>query len=140
MAGCQTAKPVVARGPLIVSPTACADFTATIYFERRSAHLNREADALLDEAVRRAHDCTLSGITIIGLADAPGTAAANLELSKARTNAVTRAMLRRRFMGFEFRSSPDGGAGVTRTSQASPLRRRVDVVFHLAPAARGAAQ
>ncbi len=133
LAACHTEPRPRPSGPLIVSPTACSDFTVTIYFERLSSHFNREADALLDEAVGRARNCTMSGTTIIGLADAPGSSEANQRLSQQRTAAVTRAMLKRGFMGFEFRSSPPDSGGITRTTQASPFRRRVDVVFHLSP-------
>jgi outer membrane protein OmpA-like peptidoglycan-associated protein len=125
------------KGPLIQAPPACVDFTSSIYFESESAQLTREADALISGAARRARRCAVTGIDVVGLADAPGDASANLELSKKRADAVTAALTRRDFKASAIKVAAAGDAGAQNPAgQAKPLRRRVDVLFHLAPLAR----
>lgn len=137
VAGCQSArKPAVARGPVIVRPAVCGDFTASIYFESRSAVITPQATRSLAAAASRARGCSVIGVNVLGLADAPGSADANLALSRQRADAVTRALLRAGFTTVAFQVAAKGDAGAqTRTGQERPLRRRADVQFHLAPPA-----
>jgi outer membrane protein OmpA-like peptidoglycan-associated protein len=130
---CQTAHHNLAPTEMIVSPTACADFTVTIYFSRGSRRLNREADTLLAEAAKQAFGCRVNSVEVEGLADAPGGPGINQALSKARTLAVTRVLILHGFSGFRFDPVDIGAGGQTRDDMANPLRRRVEVRFHLAP-------
>jgi len=134
-AGCQSGrKPAVARGPVIVRPAACGDFTVSIYFESRSAAITPQATRLISAAANRARGCSVTGVNVVGLADAPGGADANLALSKQRADSVTRALLRAGFTTVAFQVAARGDAGAqTQTGQERPLRRRADVQFHLAP-------
>jgi len=123
------------RGPLVQAPPACADFTVSIYFESQSAKLTREADALMAAAARRARGCAVSGVDVVGLADAPGDPQANLQLSRDRAEAVTRELARRGLKSAPVKVAAAGDAGAQNPQgQAKPLRRRADVLFHLAPA------
>lgn len=140
-AGCQNA-PLIKRGapPLIQGPRACADFTFSIYFGSRSASMTREAGELIDAAAQRAKGCAITGIVVVGLADAPGSADANLALSKRRADAVTRALHRRGFNAVAFQVGAAGDAGARNgVGEARPLNRRADVQIHLAPASAGRA-
>ena len=131
--GCTTPTKHAASGNLIVSATACSDFSFSIYFARGSTHLNHEADDLLASAAARARNCGVKGIDVIGLADQPGSPEVNAELSKARTQVVTRALKRHGFADFRF-APTDGTSGAqSTTALASPFRRRVEVNFHFAP-------
>lgn len=137
--GCQTArKPSpsvrVARpaGPLIVAPT-CANFTVSIYFEPGSATPGREADALLSAAASRARGCSITGVRVRGLADAPGSHEANLALSRARAASVSRALHRRGFNQVEFQVTAAGDEGATGAAAGAnhSLRRLVEVQIDL---------
>ncbi len=137
VAGCQSihrpmAAPTV-RGPVIQSPLACADFTVSLYFESESSTVTPQAAQLLSAAQRRAKGCNVTGINVVGLADAPGAAGVNLALSKRRADAVTRALHRVGFTTVAFQVAARGDAGAeTGAGQERPLRRRADVQFHLA--------
>jgi peptidoglycan-associated lipoprotein len=131
LGGCQT-RP---SGPQSLTANAprCADFTVQLYFESQSAALTKEARAVVDDAVRRTRGCQVAAIDVLGLSDANGAAAANLALSDQRAGAVTKALSRRGLPPLAFRVVAAGDAGaVTAAGLDVPLRRRVDVVFHLA--------
>jgi len=135
MSGCQSFR--AAKGPVVQAPPVCADFTVSIYFVSDSAVITHEADALITSAAARARRCTASAVEVIGLADAPGDPQANLELSKKRADAVTGELAARGFKGAPIRVAAAGDAGAqTVAGQDKPLRRRVDVIFHLAPRSR----
>jgi peptidoglycan-associated lipoprotein len=139
-AGCQSARPpqapapAPARGPLIVAPTACADFTISIYFASGSAGIDHGGEALLAAAGARASRCSVTGVKVRGLADAPGGREFNLALSKRRAETVTRALRRHGFTQVEFQVSAVGDAPVADPGgDIQLLRRRVDLEIHLAP-------
>ncbi|MGI9169218.1 MAG: OmpA family protein [Caulobacteraceae bacterium] len=133
--GCQSPRPpAVARGSVIRAPARCGDFTVAIYFESQSAAVTPQAAQLLAAAAQRARGCDVTGINVVGLADAVGAPSANLALSRARANAVTLALHRRGLTTVAFQVAAAGAAGAeTREGRARLLRRRADVQFHLAP-------
>lgn len=135
LAACQTApaRSSARRGPLIVAPAACSDFSVPIYFEHRSAKLSRDAKALIEAAVRQARGCQVTKISVLGLTDAAGDPDRNLALSEHRAAAVTRALARRGLTSVEFQVSAEGAEGAQTSSGLSkPDRRRAEVTFHLA--------
>jgi outer membrane protein OmpA-like peptidoglycan-associated protein len=94
--------------------------------------VTQEADRLISAARDQARGCHVTGIVVVGLADAPGSPDANLELSRRRANAVTAALHRRWFPNAEFREGAVGAAGASTAAGADrPLRRRADVSIHL---------
>jgi hypothetical protein len=114
ISGCQsdrTSPPpaTTARGPLIVAPTACADFTVSIYFASGSASIDRAGEALLAAAGARAARCSVTGVKVRGLADAPGGHDVEFQVSAIGDAPV---------------ESPGGDIHL--------LRRRVDLEIHLA--------
>ena len=134
LVGCQTARPPAAKGPLIQSAMACSDFTQTIYFEAGVASVTRPAERLLDLAAARAKGCMVTGVGIVGLADAPGDSASNLALSERRADAVKAVLHRHGFDKVEITTAAAGDTGAqTSTGQAKPVRRRAVVTFHLTP-------
>jgi outer membrane protein OmpA-like peptidoglycan-associated protein len=133
LAGCQSTPKASAERPLIQAPSSCTDFSFPIYFEPRSAEITPEAEKLFAAAQTRAHGCDVTGIVVVGLADAPGTVNANLELSKHRVGSVTSALQRHGFTTVEFRVKAAGETdAVTNSGDAKPIRRRADVSIHLA--------
>jgi peptidoglycan-associated lipoprotein len=120
--------------PTIQSPPVCADFAISIYFEPGSAAVTPEAQALIRSAAGHARRCQVQGIDVVGLADAPGAPDANLQLSKDRAAAVTAALAARGLEHVDINSTALGDEGAqARGGALRPLRRRVNVSFHLAP-------
>lgn len=131
LAGCQNTHRS-AGAPLIQAPPNCVDINFPIYFEPRSSAITREADRLIIAARDQARSCQVTGIVVVGLADARGAPDANLDLSRRRANAVTAELHRRGFNTVEFRETAAGAVGASTTNGASkPLRRRADVSIHL---------
>jgi len=136
LAGCSTMhltgreRIVKADGP------RCADQTVQIYFESFSAEVTREGQAVIKAAAAQSRPCKVASIDVLGLSDnIGGDADSNLELSKRRAQSVTAALAAAGLPAGEFKVSAAGETGaVTASGKARPLRRRVDVVLHLAPA------
>jgi outer membrane protein OmpA-like peptidoglycan-associated protein len=119
---------------MIVAPVSCANFTISIYFEPYSAAITHEAGQLIDAAAQQTRGCDVTGVHVVGLADTPGSADANLKLSQRRAEAVTRAFHKRGLTTVEFQMTAAGDAEAeSHPGQAGPLRRRAQATFHLAP-------
>lgn len=124
----------VLRRPAAVAPSVCADFQASLYFDRDSAVLTREARMVLNDARTQARDCAVRSVRVVGLADAVGAPEANLALSRQRAEAVSRALGGLGFAKVDVDMAAVGDAGSVAPSGASaPLRRRADVLFDLEP-------
>ena len=133
LAGCQTSRSHYA-GPLIATPPSCADIAFPIYFEPGSASVTREAEQLIASARKRSSGCRVSGVDVVGLADAVGAPGANLALSERRADAVTRALGRNGFGAAPVRVAAAGAAEATAAGgEAKPLRRRADVTIRMSP-------
>ncbi len=131
-----------ASGPMgraaIEKPAAsCQPTSVSLYFDNNSTQVTREAAAVLRGAQAQARGCRIDSIRVMGLADAAGTSADNLALSKARADAVTQALKRAGLPAAEFDVAAVGDAGaVNRQGEAAPLRRRVDVMIAVSAPAR----
>ena len=115
-------------------PNVCQDLTVSIYFERDSAAITREAQALLKGAGDLTRGCALGSVDVTGLADSVGDPGVNLVLSRKRADAVRNAVVRLGFSTVNFNVGAVGEQGsVTASGADRPLRRRTDVTFHLKP-------
>ena len=120
-------------GP-VRAPVTCTDFTVSIYFERDSVDITREAAAIMKAAGDRTKGCKVAQVDVLGLSDAVGDSQTNLAISQRRAANVTSALARRGFSKVEFKVGAAGDAGAeTASGEARPLRRRVDVIFHQGP-------
>ena len=118
-------------GGQVRAPVTCTDFTVSIYFERDSVDMTREAAATLKAATDRTKGCKVSQVDILGLSDSVGDSQTNLAISQRRAANVTTSLARRGFSNVEFQVGAAGDAGAeTAAGDARPLRRRVDVIFH----------
>ena len=138
LGACQADRPPAqkTKGPLIQSAFRCADFSQTIYFEAGQATITREADRLITLAAAHSKTCSVTGVSVVGLADAPGGPGANLTLSQKRADATRAELHRKGFDQVEIQVAAQGDAGAqTASGQARPVRRRAIVTFHLAPPA-----
>jgi peptidoglycan-associated lipoprotein len=114
------------------TPNVCQNLTVSIYFERDSATITREAQAVLKGAGDMTRGCTLGQVDVTGLADSVGDPDVNLALSQKRADAVRKAVSRLGFSTVNFEVAAVGERGaVTATGADRPLRRRTDVTFHL---------
>jgi outer membrane protein OmpA-like peptidoglycan-associated protein len=132
LSGCnsmQTGKQVVR------TPTRCENQTVAIYFEQFSSDISKDGQAVIHAAADAAKPCKVTSVDVLGLADSVGgDSASNLELSKKRAKAVTQALAASALPDATFQVAAAGEAGaVTAKGQAAPMRRRVDIVLHLAP-------
>ncbi|WP_419319189.1 OmpA family protein [Caulobacter sp. ErkDOM-E] len=132
LAGCASAPGRPTRASIEALPPACADFQVSIYFERDQARVTREARSVLKSAGAMTRGCKVDRARITGLADAVGAPDANMELSRRRAEAVTRALIRAGLGKAEFDVAAAGDAGATtRAGASAPLRRRADIVFEI---------
>lgn len=116
------------------TPRPCQDLTVSIYFQRDSTVITREARAVLKGAGDMAKGCVLGQVDVTGLADSVGDPDVNLALSRKRAEAVRGAVERLGFTTVNFNVGAVGESGaVTATGADRPLRRRADVTFRLHP-------
>lgn len=107
---------------------ACADASFSIYFDKGQSTLTAPARDLVADAAGRLQGCQIRSVRVVGLADAEGPAAENLELSAARAAHVVEAFAAYGWPKPEFEIAAAGEAGATAPSGAAlPLRRRVEV-------------
>jgi peptidoglycan-associated lipoprotein len=128
--GCSTVRN--ARDRIVKPQVRCADLTVQIYFEPDSAEVTSEGRAVLQAAAGQAKGCKVQAVSVLGLADAAGAPAANLELSRRRADAVARVLVATGLPAAEFDTAAIGQAGaVTAAGDTRPLRRRADVTLKL---------
>ncbi len=134
LAGCGTVHN--ARDRIVRRQAPCQDVTVQIYFERGSAEVTPEGRAVLRAAAGQAKACKVDGVSILGLADAPGAPDANLELSKKRVASVTQALSATGLPTAEFEVKAIGQTGALTLKGAALLRRRADVTLRLSTPTR----
>ncbi|HZZ33359.1 MAG TPA: OmpA family protein [Phenylobacterium sp.] len=124
-----------ARDRIVRANPRCGDQTAQIYFDSFSAEVTKEGRAVIAAAAQQAKSCKVTGVDVLGLADAAGGGPdSNLELSKRRAQAVTAALAGAGLPAAEFKITAVGETGsTTADGRSRPLRRRADIVVHLAP-------
>lgn len=114
--------------------SACSDAAVSLYFGSRSSSLSREARQALKAQVRNMEGCRVSNVDVTGLTDALGDPAANHVLAERRTETVTRVLARYGFSEVMFHPASVGEQGaLTAGGLVRPMRRRVDMTFHLKP-------
>jgi len=131
LAGCSSIP--MGRDRIVRAAPRCVDQTVQIYFEPGAAEVTKEGRAVLAAAAAQSRRCKVVSVEVLGLSDASGGADANLELSKRRAQSVTAALTAVGLPAGEFKVAAAGQAGATTTDgKTQPLRRRADVVLHLA--------
>ncbi len=129
VSGCATSP---TRDQIVVAPTACENLTVQIYFEPDSAEVTAEGQAVLNQAALQAKPCKVGRVLVLGLADAVGAPAANLEISKKRAGSVTRALNVTGLPAAEFDLAAAGQTGAVNShGDARLLRRRADITIEL---------
>ena len=132
LSGCASVQ--AARGRLVKTPPRCVDQTVQIYFSAEQAELTPEGRSVIGQAATMARGCKVRAVEVMGLADAAGAPAANLELSRRRAQSVTAALTSAGLPAADFTVAAAGQAGsLTAEGRAAPLRRRADVTLRLSP-------
>lgn len=131
LAGC--AGGPMGRDRIVKAPAVCQDITLPIYFEPNQAEVTREGRRVIAAGATQARGCTVTAVRVLGLADAAGDPAANLELSRRRAASVADAIQKAGLPAAEIDTAAAGQAGaVTPTGEVRPVRRRADVTLILA--------
>jgi outer membrane protein OmpA-like peptidoglycan-associated protein len=121
------------RQRLVRTPPACQDITVPVYFEPDAAALTPEGRKVIAAAAQGARGCRVVSVSVVGLADAAGDPAANLELSRKRTASVAEALIKARLPAPSYDLTAAGQAGaVTSDGKVQPVRRRADITLKLA--------
>lgn len=132
LVGCGTVN--AARERIAAPFQRCQDQVAPIYFLPGQAEITADGRRVITETAARARNCQIERVSIVGLADATGDAAVNLELSKRRAQAVTAAFAAAGLPTDQFDIAAAGQIGaVTAEGATAPLRRRAEVTLHLKP-------
>lgn len=127
-------KPAVAPPRATPAPPVCADMSFPVYFANASRDLAPAALGVIADAASRLKGCAIGRIDIIGLADAEGTSAANLALSRRRGQTVAQALTAAGLPIPAGAVQAFGQTGaLTPAGDPEPLRRRVEVIIHASP-------
>lgn len=130
LAGCATVQN--ARDRIVRPARVCQDVTIPIYFEPNVAQVTPDGRRLIATEAAHARRCRVDQVRVVGLADAAGDPAANLELSKARAASVAEAIMQAGLPSAEFEIAAAGQAGaVTPQGQLQPVRRRAEITLRL---------
>ncbi|PZQ64917.1 MAG: flagellar motor protein MotB [Phenylobacterium zucineum] len=131
--GCASVKS--ARDRLVKTEPSCERVTVPVYFEPDQASLTREGQRVIAAAARQAKGCEVKAVKVVGLADAAGDPAANLELSRQRAASVAAAVAKAGLPAANFDIEAFGQAGsVAPDGSVRPVRRRADISLDLAKA------
>lgn len=118
----------------------CVDFSFPIYFDTNSGQLTAAAESVVRDAGERLQGCAIGRVEVLGLADAVGSASANLAVSRRRAAAVADALARAGLPRPSFEVAAAGASGaLTPEGTPEPLRRRVEVVVRASPSSPGTA-
>lgn len=129
LTGCQTVRS--ARDRIVRAPKTCEDVTVPVYFEPNVAAVTRDGRRVIAAAAGQAKGCRVDEVRVLGLADAAGDPAANLELSKQRAASVAEAVKKAGLPAAEFEVAAAGQAGAVTSAGQVPVRRRADITIKL---------
>lgn len=121
-------------GPRASATAVCADVTFPVYFAEWSDQLTDTAKQVLVSAARQVRGCKIGYVSVIGLTDAKGAPADNLELSRRRAQVVASTLQNAGLPApkFEIRGLGELGS-VTPHGRDVPMRRETEVAIHALP-------
>ncbi len=119
------------RDRIVRAPKVCQDMTMPVYFEPNDAGITREGRRAIAAGAAEARGCQVDAVRVLGLADAAGEPAANLELSRKRAASVADAIQKAGLPAAEFEVAAAGQAGAVTSAGQVPVRRRADITLKL---------
>lgn len=137
LSGCAQVRKFRSRDEMVKAP-ACTDFSFPVYFAEGSAQMPAAALQVIRQHAAQVRACQVAAIDVTGLADASGSAQANLDLSKRRAASVTTALTANGYPAGVIRVAAAGDAGAATAAGDAPLRRRTEVAVRFAAATPGA--
>ncbi len=118
----------------VASRPACTDVVFPIYFAEGSDQLTSTADQVIGSEAAQVKGCRIGYVSVLGLTDAAGGAAHNLDLSRRRASTVARALASAGLPAPKFEVNGAGETGaLTDKGRPVPLRRKTEVVIHALP-------
>lgn len=122
------------RDDLVRPAQTCVDTQFTVYFNEGSARLTDPAMQLVRTTAQGLKACRVTGVRVVGLADATGTPEANRTLSQRRAVEVARALQGQGLPApvFEIAAAGESGA-MTADGREDPVRRRAEVFLTVTP-------
>lgn len=131
LAGCSTVKHYT---DMVRPAPRCETLEFPIYFQTGSSALTEPAREMIRISADRSRACKVDHVRVLGLADADGSAARNLELSKQRADVVASALAASGFPAPTFDVVAAGADGATSArGTADPVRRRTEVIVTFSP-------
>ena len=132
LAACAPTAP--SRESLVYEPSNCMSRRFDVYFADSQAQLTPPAREAIGMAASQLQGCRISRVQVLGLADARGGSAANLNLSERRAAAVVEALEAVGLPAPAFDVAAAGDAGAMAADGArEPLRRRTEILIEAAP-------
>lgn len=133
LTGCESTGMFNSRDQIVAS-SSCAPQRFDIYFAESQAQLTDAARQAISMTASQVQGCDIRSVQVLGLADAQGTAEANLTLSERRARATSEALVRAGLPIPAFSVAAAGDVGATTAEGLrEPLRRRTEVVIDAAP-------
>ena len=135
LAGCETSGRMVKdRSQIVATPTTCTPKRFEIYFADSEARLTEAARQAIGLTATQLQGCNIKTVKVLGLSDARGGAAANLDLSERRAKMVAEALAAAGWPSpaFDVGAAGDDGA-IAAPGVREPLRRRTEVLVDAAP-------
>ncbi len=119
---------------VVASRPTCTDTVFPIYFAQGSDQLTPTAGQVIGSQAALVRGCRIGYVSVLGLTDANGTAADNLDLSRRRATTVAKALVAAGLPApkFEVNGVGENGA-VSDSGRPVPLRRKTEVVIHALP-------
>jgi outer membrane protein OmpA-like peptidoglycan-associated protein len=137
LAGCAPVQKFRSRAQMERAP-ACTDFEFPVYFASGSEQMPAAALQVIRAHAAQVKACKVASVTVTGLADAEGSAQANMELSRRRAASVASALAASGYPTPTFAVGAAGAAGAETAAGTAPLRRRTDVSVKFAQSRPGA--
>ena len=120
--------------PMPVARPACTDVVFPIYFAEGSDQLTPTAGQVIGSEAALVRGCRIGYVSVLGLTDAAGGAAHNLDLSRRRAATVAQALASAGLPAPKFEVNGAGETGaLTDKGRPVPLRRKTEVVIHALP-------
>ena len=118
----------------VASRPACTDVVFPIYFAEGSDQLTPTAGQVIGSEAALVRGCRIGYVSVLGLTDAAGGAAHNLDLSRRRAATVAQALASAGLPAPKFEVNGAGETGaLTDRGRPVPLRRKTEVVIHALP-------
>ncbi|WP_156367692.1 OmpA family protein [Brevundimonas sp. Leaf363] len=128
LSGCGMTK-MSTREQLVATPATCVAQRFDVYFADSEAGLTPAARQAIGATAELLKGCKINRVQVLGLADARGGQAANLNLSERRAQAVAAALTEAGWPAPVFDVSAAGDSGATTDAGVrEPLRRRTEVL------------